>query len=115
MAKTLKIGTEFTGKVSSVLSRGKAFIVFFTGEDEPAVLAKRIAAEDGFIHRSQLVNQTVKFTPTAVTNGNQPGFIGSFDLPLANMSSNPMLARRQDKADTYAMAQLYAVQAAEEV
>lgn len=94
-------------KIVNVLSRSKSFIVFFEGETAPVILAKVIAAEDGYVHRTQLMGLTVNVTPTQASNGTQPGFLGTIELPMANVSGNQLLAHRQNRANDYALAQLY--------
>lgn len=111
----LKVGEKVSLKINTVLSRGKAFVCFLEGETEPVIIAKRNAIEDGYVHRSQLVGITADITPVQKTNGTQAGWLASVELPMAAPSTNMLLASRQKIADNYAMAGLYAVQAAEEV
>lgn len=114
MAK-FKVGEPvLQAKVSNVLSRGKVFVMFFEGMDEPVLLPKVIAAEDGYVHRTQLAGLTVDVTPTQASNGTMPGFLGTVDLPMAGYSNNALLATRQNTANNYAMAKLYAAATVEE-
>lgn len=115
MATKLVANTKVKLKIVNALSRGKAFVLFLEGEDTPVILARRNAAEDGYIHRTQLIGVTGDFTPTQATNGGQPGWLASIELPLAQMSTNPLLQNRQAVADRYAMANLYAIPTSEEV
>lgn len=109
-ASKLVIGTKVSLKITSVLSRGKAFVVFLEGEETPVIIAKRNAIEDGYVHRSQLVGITADITPTQKTNGTSDGWLASVELPMAAMSTNPLLTERQRIADKYAMAGLYAAE-----
>ncbi len=120
MALILKKDVKVVGKITSCLSRGKVFVVFIDDATTPIIVAKRNVMEDGYVHRTQLEGVTITATPTQEarrTDGTvgQPGWLASVELPMAAMSANPLLQNRQRVADNYAMAALYAVQAAEEV
>lgn len=97
-------------RFSNVLSRGRAFICFMDGYDVPVILAKVIAAEDGYVHRTQLIGQMAKVTPTQAAQGTSglPGWLATVELPMSGVSSNQLLAHRQQKANDYSLAQLYA-------
>lgn len=108
-------GTPVELTIKGALSRGKVFIVFFNESETPAILAKSIAAEDGYVHRSQLSGIKVTFTPSAKSNGTGgDGWLGELDLPMANVSNNSLLADRQSVANKLAMAKVYATNVAEE-
>lgn len=110
-----KAGETVDLTIKGALSRGKAFIVFFNEAETPAILAKSIAAEDGYVHRSQLVGTKTTFTPSSKSNGpGGDGWLGELDLPMANVSSNSLLADRQNVANKLAMAKVYATNVVEE-
>lgn len=98
--------------IKKVETRTKVFILHFNETDTPIQLAKVIASEDGFVHKSQFtIGMKVTAIPTQLTVGNAEYGISWFanvDLPLAAMSSNSMLADRQNVANKLAMAKLYA-------
>lgn len=120
MAK-LKIGETAIGlAVTSVLSRGRVFVMFFEGETIPVLLPKVIAAEDGYVHRTMFAGLKLDVTPTAESTGTnpdgtkRPGFLATVELPMASYNTNTLLAARQNTANNYAMAKLYAVAAVDE-
>lgn len=110
----LVIGTPITLTIKGALSRGKVFVLFFNEVETPVLLAKSIAAEDGYVHRSQFVGVKATVTATQPSNGGMDGMLGEVDLPMANVSNNSLLADRQQVANKLAMAKVYATNVAEE-
>lgn len=112
--KSLVINEPIDLTIKGALSRGKVFVLFFNEVETPILLAKSIAAEDGYVHRSQFNGVRVTVTPTQKSNGGLDGMLGECDLPMANVSNNSLLADRQAVANKLAMAKVYATNVAEE-
>lgn len=105
-------------RIERVLSRGKSFIIFLEGEKIPVILAKVIAADKFFVDDTQFtqLQNPVKVTPTRMAEGGTsglPAWLANIELPLAPVSNHPLVMRRQEKANDYALAALYAQQAVE--
>ena len=104
----MKLNTSITAIVVSAIATKNSFGLFVKDEKEPIFVSRKIAAEDGYVHKSQFIGQSVTFNPTQETNGAQgKGWLGQLDLPLANISNNALLQHRQTTASNYAMASLY--------
>lgn len=109
------INQSVSARIERAESRKNIFLLWLEGSNVPLIVNKQIVAEDGFMHKSQFAGLTVTATPTQATNGQLPGFLANVDLPLANLSTNSLLAYKQQAAARYQSASLYAVSAAEEV
>jgi hypothetical protein len=107
-----KVGEAKVAKIVKALDRGKIFVLHFEGMTKPVILSQRLAHKDGYVHRTQFNGVTATVTVTEDSNNAaNPAFIGDVDLPLANVSTNGLLAQRQNTANNYLTAVLYKEQA----
>lgn len=114
-ATPLAIGTTLTAKIERVTTLTNSFIVFLEGQTEGIFLSKKTAAEDFYVHRSQLVGIEATVTIRDKSSGQQTGWLGNFDLPVANANGNKLVMFKQQRAANYQSAVMYAVAAVEEV